>query len=37
MHEIELPPPACIVTNVGNDRPQSFMLATGYGVALLLQ
>ncbi len=33
----ELPPPACIVTNVGNDKPQSFMLALVHGVALANQ
>jgi len=30
-----LPLPSCIVTNVGNDRPQHFMLTTGLGVALM--
>lgn len=31
----DLPPPACIATNVGKDRPQHFMLSTKYGVELM--
>lgn len=32
---LKMPKPACIVTNVGQDRPQHFMLSTDRGVALM--
>ena len=35
--DADLPRPSCIVTNVGRDRPQSFLLSTALGVALMEQ